>query len=322
MGSNFRGGVSRVRLNGSVASDTYFAASSEPPFIRYTEATGTAATPTSDVKEANVVRFEGVSGSSFTVALGRVASSDRTGILAVQLVDTARDADLDGNADAWEILHGLDPSVNDAAEDPDGDGLSNRCGGAWPERNPLKADTDDDGLSDSEETTYGTSALNADHDDDGLYDGDEVNGWPFKTDPNNSDSDSDGSDDGQEVAADTDPNDTTIQEGHLTVPTYNAASRTWSWTVDNVRALWNHDLQPMSASPWDEQFPFGSPSVASSARHHVLFPPTLDGLSLPERKPHLSLGLSSQCICYWLVATIFTTVIGLTCPPIVRARSA
>ena len=35
------------------------------------------------------------------------------------------DADNDGMPDAWEILHGLNPSLNDAASDADGDGVSN-----------------------------------------------------------------------------------------------------------------------------------------------------------------------------------------------------
>jgi hypothetical protein len=35
------------------------------------------------------------------------------------------DADNDGLPDTWELRHGLDPSVNDAALDPDGDGLTN-----------------------------------------------------------------------------------------------------------------------------------------------------------------------------------------------------
>ena len=36
------------------------------------------------------------------------------------------DNDNDGMPDAWEIAHGLDPFVNDAAGDLDGDGISNR----------------------------------------------------------------------------------------------------------------------------------------------------------------------------------------------------
>jgi hypothetical protein len=41
------------------------------------------------------------------------------------LMNPAIDADNDGMPDAWEILHGLSPSLNDAASDADGDGVSN-----------------------------------------------------------------------------------------------------------------------------------------------------------------------------------------------------
>ena len=37
----------------------------------------------------------------------------------------AADVDSDGMADGWELLNGLDPTVDDSALDPDGDGLSN-----------------------------------------------------------------------------------------------------------------------------------------------------------------------------------------------------
>lgn len=37
----------------------------------------------------------------------------------------AADADADGMSDAWELAHGLNPKVADAALDPDGDGMSN-----------------------------------------------------------------------------------------------------------------------------------------------------------------------------------------------------
>jgi hypothetical protein len=36
------------------------------------------------------------------------------------------DADLDGMDDLWEVANGLDPSVDDATGDPDGDGFTNR----------------------------------------------------------------------------------------------------------------------------------------------------------------------------------------------------
>jgi hypothetical protein len=42
------------------------------------------------------------------------------------LMNPAVDGDGDGMPDAWELLHGLNASVNDAALDSDGDGVSNR----------------------------------------------------------------------------------------------------------------------------------------------------------------------------------------------------
>ena len=42
------------------------------------------------------------------------------------LMNPSADADGDGMPDAWELLHGLNASANDAALDSDGDGVSNR----------------------------------------------------------------------------------------------------------------------------------------------------------------------------------------------------
>ena len=36
-----------------------------------------------------------------------------------------KDSDQDGLPDAWELAHGLNPLLDDATEDPDGDGASN-----------------------------------------------------------------------------------------------------------------------------------------------------------------------------------------------------
>ncbi len=63
---------------------------------------------------------------------------------------------------------------------------------------PLKADTDGDGLKDGEEVnTYTTDPLNPDTDGDGLSDGDELN--TTQTDPKRPDCDGDGLSDGVEV---------------------------------------------------------------------------------------------------------------------------
>ena len=68
---------------------------------------------------------------------------------------------------------------------------------------PLKSDTDNDGLTDYDEiSVYGSNPLDADSDQDGLADGAEI---ARSTDPRDADSDDDGFADGVEVRKGTDP---------------------------------------------------------------------------------------------------------------------
>jgi hypothetical protein len=67
------------------------------------------------------------------------------------------------------------------------------------------ADSDSDGLTDSQEVSLGTDPNNSDTDGDGLTDGAEVS--THGTDPTNPDTDGDGFSDGEEVAAGKDPTD-------------------------------------------------------------------------------------------------------------------
>lgn len=85
------------------------------------------------------------------------------------------DTDADGLPDTWEIQWGLDINdPNDAILDTDLDGLINLDEYAY-QTNPLESDTDNDGLSDSDEIyTYGTSAKLADTDYDTMPDGYEI----------------------------------------------------------------------------------------------------------------------------------------------------
>jgi probable HAF family extracellular repeat protein len=103
---------------------------------------------------------------------------------------------------------GTDPSANTEAwiavipeiseSDTDNDGLSDSEEINFYATDPLDPDSDKDGLSDGDEVTvYATDALKADTDSDGLTDGGEVN--TFGTNPIDADSDDDGLNDGQEV---------------------------------------------------------------------------------------------------------------------------
>lgn len=73
---------------------------------------------------------------------------------------TYQDTDGDGMVDVWEEQYGLDPAVDDAAEDLDGDGLSNlaeyQAGTA-----PDQQDTDADGIDDGDEVAQGQDPRDA-----------------------------------------------------------------------------------------------------------------------------------------------------------------
>lgn len=138
----------------------------------------------------------------------------------IQVFGPSTDTDGDGIPDAYEVSNGLNPSVNDAAGDLDGDGLTNlqeyQRGTA-----ANRPDTDEDGLSDFVETntgTYvsatntGTHPLKPDTDGDQLLDGVETRTGIYLgpgntgSDPFTADSDADGFTDGVEVAAGFNPN--------------------------------------------------------------------------------------------------------------------
>ncbi|HKS37006.1 MAG TPA: Ig-like domain-containing protein, partial [Verrucomicrobiae bacterium] len=72
-----------------------------------------------------------------------------------------RDTDGDGMPDAFEVTHNLDPRTNDAALDPDNDGLTNLQESQLG-TDPRNPDTDGDGLSDGFEVANGTNPLNPD----------------------------------------------------------------------------------------------------------------------------------------------------------------
>ncbi|HPT17379.1 MAG TPA: hypothetical protein PK388_08855, partial [Kiritimatiellia bacterium] len=121
----------------------------------------------------------------------------------------AADTDADGLNDAWEVANGLDPLVDDAAEDPDGDRLSNLQEQTYG-TDPQAADPDGDNLEDDGEIAQGTDPFDADSDDDGVSDGIEV---AQGTNPLNGDTDGDGLPDPWEMAVGLDPLSGTGDDG-------------------------------------------------------------------------------------------------------------
>jgi len=108
------------------------------------------------------------------------------------------DSDGDGLPDSFEAAYPcMDIVTGDTQMDPNGNDVSNQIEFNLS-KNPCILDTDEDGLSDSDETDiYLTDPLDPDTDGDGLLDGDEVN--IYHTDPTIADSDGDGVSDGDEV---------------------------------------------------------------------------------------------------------------------------
>ncbi len=127
-------------------------------------------------------------------------------------VCTSIDSDEDKVSDSLEGIFGTDPNNPDT----DGDGLSDYEEIYITGTNPLKYDTDEngvndadddsdgDGLSNKKELELGTSVISPDTDSDGLSDYDEV--YVYSTDPLKADMDSDTLYDGDEIAIGLDPN--------------------------------------------------------------------------------------------------------------------
>ncbi|MDG2122568.1 MAG: DUF1800 family protein [Verrucomicrobiales bacterium] len=251
VGADVRDRVGTVRINNDPDSDTYFLTDTEAPLPGYKFAPASATTASAAAR-ANIITFSNLSAPTLTIHTGRVNTGDNIGIHAIQIVDASADTDADTIPDAHELLTGTDPYTDDASADPDSDNRTNAQEFA-DATDPHNPDTDDDTIGDGAENLAGTDPLDPDTDGDGLRDGIELSNGIFATDPLLADSDSDSFDDKTEIAAGTDPNDPAITPNNLTVPVYSspAGIPTWTWTVDNFNALWNHEKTLLRVSPWD-----------------------------------------------------------------------
>lgn len=241
---------------GDPSSHRYLLSASNPPFRGFREVTSTT-TP----QAGNFVRYRNLGGASQTITLTSLPPADPplpgpagelvtipynsyAGLHGIQIIDSATDTDGDGMTDAVEIEHRFNPAIADAHLDADGDGIPNAAEIAAG-TDPHHPDTDRDGLPDGLEALHGASPLNPDSDGDGLLDGDEVNAFPFPSLPNNPDSDGDGFNDALERAAGSDP--MSAASIPPPVPVWTGGNRTWTWTIDNIRILWNHDQSMLGA---------------------------------------------------------------------------
>lgn len=124
--------------------------------------------------------------------------------------NSSTDTDNDSMSDISELIIGFDmEDPSDANQDFDGDGIINKVE-LLKGFDPKDIDTDDDGLTDSEEyNLYATDVTSADSDSDGMPDGYEVNyGFnPLNAADAATDSDSDGVSNLGEYLDGTDPTD-------------------------------------------------------------------------------------------------------------------
>ncbi|MHA1366918.1 MAG: hypothetical protein ACTSP5_10970 [Candidatus Heimdallarchaeota archaeon] len=117
---------------------------------------------------------------------------------------TREDTEGDIMPDLYEIVHGLNPLVDDANDDKDNDNLLN-IDEYLSGTDPNNIDSDYDDLMDGDEVhIWKTNPLAFDTDLDTLSDSDEV--LVYHTNPNAQDTDGDGYTDREEINAGTDPN--------------------------------------------------------------------------------------------------------------------
>jgi len=255
VGANYPGALGYARLNGSSATDRHFSTDSTRPVNSFTEpALSNATRPW----RGNLIRFRNVTGSTASVQLFRSGSS-QVGLHAIQIVNRTLDTDGDGMPDWWEFAKQLKPDLAaDAAPDPDGDDLTNAQEYARG-TDPHIADTDGDRLSDGVETNTGsylgatntgTNPLLPDTDGDGLGDGDEVE--VHHSNPLLADTDGDGRGDRDELTNHTDPLAGT--PANASMPVVTTSPRTFTWQVDNVQLVWDHNRGHVANSDWGDEY--------------------------------------------------------------------
>jgi hypothetical protein len=118
-----------------------------------------------------------------------------------------KDTDGDGMSDGWEVRYGLNPMVPNGSADTDNDGLTN-VEESENNTDPNNSDTDGDGMPDGWEVDNSLDPIDSadaatDADSDGLTNLEE---YIAGTDPHDSDSDGDGMPDGWEVDKSLSPN--------------------------------------------------------------------------------------------------------------------
>lgn len=163
------------------------------------------------------------------------------------------DSDGEGLPDSFEDFFGSDSWVIDT----DGDGLNDYFEVMMTYTNPATADTDGNGVSDSdedldgdglnnlEEYTLGTEPQYNDTDSDGLSDGEEVN--TYGTDPLKVDTDEDGLSDGDEVYIGTSPL-SADSDGDGTLDCDEKTKQTFIHVVENEDCLVDEVILTMSAT--------------------------------------------------------------------------
>ena len=185
--------------------------------VLLTDESGQAGVPTVTLSrnmEFNNIRARSGNGSAQTTFAEILVASTFQGASTKDLSYDA-DTDSDGIKDGWERLYPgvMVVGINDAAGNPDNDGLTN-LQEFERDTNPGDADTDDDTLSDGQEVNVlMTNPKSIDTDSDGVRDdyetntGDYVSPTNAGTSPLVADTDGDTHSDGFEISLNSDPTD-------------------------------------------------------------------------------------------------------------------